>query len=971
MRKNSTTHKLFLLLATLLLLAGCKHPIEITGEGDVVSASGTRNCSLEDFQAGNANCSENLVLGEYVETYTGVPRAGWQFRRWASYCGGALNNECSFNTPASIVQSSLGQTAGPLKAVFRSTDNPGFSTLVIGHDFLTPVAAGLQGHAAAAGFDQHTTVTIAGVGAQGAPQALWDDASQRAAIQSVLDTGGIELLGMTYDPAFPGVDAYKKWVAYALGQNPDTRFFIAVPWGVDPAGSTSAAYEADYEVREQQVHMLIDALRAKFRGVDFYAVPYGRAAVELYALYNDGNLPDISAVTGASSEAIFQDAQGHPGDMLVALSQLVWLGAIYDLDLAGYPFDPGYSTDLKAIAQSILASQERKYRVPPEVDTDTDGDGIVDRLDANPTGKPNILVIMADDLGFNDLAINNDNTQIDTPNMDQLARDGVRFTRHYASAVCSPARASLLTGYYPERLGYLPNGRGISPEIQTLPERLQQEGYTTWHIGKWHIGDLERTAWPDHQGFDHWFGFLNQFRLAGVHVDGEMQLTAPRYVDPWLEGDTEPGRNFTGHLENILTDKAVSVLSGLNAAQAPWFLNLWYYAPHGPIKPASEFAQNYPDTPAGRYQALVNQLDHNVGRVLSHLEAIGALQNTLVVLISDNGGTNAEIDNNTPFGGKKSTLREGGLRTPLVIKWPDSSMNAQVISDVVSIEDVVPTLLESIGVAPPDDLDGDSFYSSVQQREPISQRERYWDHLMTSEWISYGALSADGRWRLFKSYPIYGVDPEPVLYDFELDPTGKQTVQPTPPLQLAQMIDSYYAWYRSVHTVNTTYVANANGSGVLTGMGFLRTPGFGSYTFGMGVEHGYEGPLASQAGVWELGRTGDTVTAQFGSIVLSGDIQTGNSCHSIVVRGYFQRQVANNSGPDYIDLALYIDGLEVDTVLADGLLQVDDPMVETVIGDPHATTTQVISPPVIFNTALNASTPLTMEAFSQELCSGN
>ncbi len=133
----------------------------------------------------------------------------------------------------------------------------------------------------------------------------------------------------------------------------------------------------------------------------------------------------------------------------------------------------------------------------------------------------------------------------------------------------SPTKTNILVIMLND-LGYIPNGPGISPEIITLPERLKEEGYTTWHIGKWHIGDLERTAWPDYQGFDHWFGFLNQWRLAGLHVDSELQMTTPRYNDPWLEGDAESGRFFPGHLENILTDKAIEVISDLQAAQTPW-----------------------------------------------------------------------------------------------------------------------------------------------------------------------------------------------------------------------------------------------------------------------------------------------------------------------------------------------------------------------------------------------------------------
>ena len=596
----------------------------------------------------------------------------------------------------------------------------------------------------------------------------------------------------------------------------------------------------------------------------------------------------------------------------------------------------------------------------------------VDRVDSSLNGKPNILVLMADDMGFNDLAINNDNTQIDTPNMDQLARDGVRFTRHYASAVCSPARAAFLTGISPERLGYLPNGRGISPEIVTLPERLNEEGYNTWHIGKWHIGDTERTAWPDHQGFDHWFGFLNQWRLAGVHVDGELQLSYPTYVNPWLEGDTEPGKNFTGHLENILTDKAIDVISSLNAEQAPWFLNLWFYAPHGPVQPASEFAANYPDTPAGRYQALVNQLDTNIGRIVAHLENIGALENTIIVVVSDNGGNNATVDSNAPFYGSKGTLTEGGLRTPLIIKWPDGSLNGQVIADTASIEDIYPTLLESIGVAPPDNLDGNSFYRTVQQLEPITRRARFWDHIMTTSWVSYAMLSADDRWRLWKLPPLWGADVDPVLYDLEADPTGSNPVLPPPLTQLASMTQSYHAWYKDVHTVKTTYAPGANGSGVLTGMGFLRTPGFEQYTFGIGLPDQYTGPVAGQAGIWEMSRAGNTVLAQFGDLILSGEIQNANSCHSIVITGYFARELGFPSPPEKMTLTMYVDGVATTSQTLDGILSIDDVMKETVIGDPLATENVTALPaPIILNTALSESTPWTLGSFSQQLCDAN
>ncbi len=609
----------------------------------------------------------------------------------------------------------------------------------------------------------------------------------------------------------------------------------------------------------------------------------------------------------------------------------------------------------------IFISSCAAYTVPAG---DIHRDDISDRLKPNPPRKPNILLIMADDLGYNDLAINNGNTSIDTPNMDQIARDGVRFTRHYASAVCSPARAALLTGIYPERLGYLPNGRGISPEVVTIPERLKEVGYTTWHIGKWHVGDLERTAWPDHQGFDHWFGFLNQSRLRDLRTaDGELRLTFPTYVNPWLESDSAPGKTYPGHLDNILTDKAISVLSDLSSASAPWFLNLWYFAPHAPIQPASDFARKYPNTAAGRYQALVNQLDFNIGRVISHLDSMGALQNTIIVVVSDNGGTNLDgLDNNAPFYGFKGTLTEGGMRTPLIIKWPDQAMNGQVIADTVAIEDIYPTLLESIGFVLPDNLDGSSFYQNVRQRKSTAAKARYWDHL----WPSYTALSADGRWRLYVTPPYFGPVKQ-YMFDLEQDPAATLPVSQIPSAQLTQMTRGYQAWYRDVHTVKTAYAPGVNGSAVLTGMDFLRTPGFGRYTFGIGISQKSDGRIAAQSGIWELRRTGNTVTAQFGDLILSGDIQNSNSCHSIVVSGLFSRKLTKDRDPETMSLVLYIDGIEAQTGEIQATLNAVDPTTATIIGDP-ATGGGIIAPPVILNIRLNSNSLWTPASFSEELC---
>jgi len=197
-------------------------------------------------------------------------------------------------------------------------------------------------------------------------------------------------------------------------------------------------------------------------------------------------------------------------------------------------------------------------------------------------------------------------------------------------------------------------------------------------------------------------------------------------------------------------------------------------------------------------------------------------------------------------------------------------------------------------------------------------------------------------------------------------------VVPTPPLQLAQMTDNYHAWYKDVHTVKTAYSPGANGSGILTGMGFLRTPGFGQYTFGIGLPDQYSGPVAGQTGIWEMSRAGNTVMAHFGDLTLSGEIENANNCHSIVITGIFARELAFPSAPEKMTLTMYVDGVATIPQTLDGILSVDDVMKETVIGDPLATeNVAVLSAPVILNTVLSESTPWTLGSFSQQLCDGN
>lgn len=580
--------------------------------------------------------------------------------------------------------------------------------------------------------------------------------------------------------------------------------------------------------------------------------------------------------------------------------------------------------------------------------------------EAGARPRHNILLILVDDLGFNDLAINNGNRDIDTPRLDALAREGVRYTRHYATAVCSPARAALLTGQNPTRLGFQPDGPGISPEVITLPERLREAGYVTWHLGKWHAGDLHRGAWPDRQGFDHWLGFLNQWRLAGRGEGDNIQLARPRYKDPWLQGDSEPGRHFPGHLETILTAKAVEVLSELNGGSQPWFLNLWFYAPHSPIRPAPEFASRYPNTPAGRYRAHVNQLDHNIGVILDHMDRIGASKNTIVVVASDNGGTNRQLDNNAPYSGHKDELTEGGLRTPLLVRWPEGKMAGQVVDDIVAIQDIYPTLLDALGLEAPAPIDGHSFYPGRGGSHPHHERALFWE-----QGLGQSMLSADGRWRLHQANKGYGIDLPTELFDLERSPSGGSATATPPPAVLEAMQAEFEAWYREVHIVPTTLEVSKDGSRALVGASFQRTPGIGGYAIALGIDGDSQGQLLHQAGTWLLSRSDRRIVAQFGDHQLAGEIPDPAACHSVIISGIFYRHISSFADVDRLDLNLYIDGSLAGQLQVEGAVPAAEPTAPTNLG--RGVTVNARSP-MIFNIPLESSPFFTLESLDKALC---
>ncbi|MDG1938539.1 MAG: hypothetical protein P8I62_06795 [Pseudomonadales bacterium] len=231
----------------------------------------------------------------------------------------------------------------------------GYNSLFIGHSFFVPFAYGMPLYTAQAGITDHTQTVVFSGGASGAPQALWEDAAHAAEIKAVLDVGDVELFAMTYAGEYPTTEGYINWINYALDKNPNTRIAVAMPWIDFPAIYNATDYANTLNLSHDVVwRNFIAELSALYPTTDIFSIPHGLAAVELRLLFDANNLPDIDFLTGDKSNSLFVDTKGHAGDMLKALGRLIWLGVIYDVDLANLDYDLGYTTDLKAIAQTII-----------------------------------------------------------------------------------------------------------------------------------------------------------------------------------------------------------------------------------------------------------------------------------------------------------------------------------------------------------------------------------------------------------------------------------------------------------------------------------------------------------------------------------------------------------------------------------------------------------------------------------------
>lgn len=319
-------------------------------------------------------------------------------------------------------------------------------------------------------------------------------------------------------------------------------------------------------------------------------------------------------------------------------------------------------------------------------------------------GRPNILIILADDMGYGDLGCMG-SQQIRTPAIDEMRSSGVLCTQAYvASSVCSPSRAGLLTGRDPRRFGYegnlnaaaanyatRPELLGLPPGEHTLGDHLQSAGYQTALVGKWHLGTGEGFH-PNDRGFEHFCGMLtgshNYFPTPTKHQLERNRTAVTEFSSPYLT--------------DFFTDEAIRWIDSAQTVkradqrQPPWFLFLSYNAPHTPMQATDEdlaACAHITDKKRRTYAAMMLALDRGVQRVRSHLEVTGQLDNTLICFFSDNGGATTNSSWNGPLSGVKGCLREGGVRVPMIWSWPGHLPENTTSAAVVSSLDLLPTFL--------------------------------------------------------------------------------------------------------------------------------------------------------------------------------------------------------------------------------------------------------------------------------------
>ena len=418
---------------------------------------------------------------------------------------------------------------------------------------------------------------------------------------------------------------------------------------------------------------------------------------------------------------------------------------------------------------------------------------------------PNVVVVLADDLGYGDLACYG-GPDAKTPNLDRMAAEGAKFTSGYASApVCSPTRVALLTGQYQQRQGnafeaYLGGGSpGLDGTRQkTLGTLLKGAGYQTTLLGKWNVsggeggaGEKGHAFSPTAHGFDHWIGIYHNHDQH-THVREKSAVH-----DLWENGKRLDRAGFT---DDFLTDDAIAFVTKKQGA--PFFLYLPLLSPHNPLQ-AHDDPKRYPNGDRSAYVKMVERLDHNVGRLLEAIRQAGIASDTLVMFTSDNGGQAAA--RNLPLAGRKLQLLEGGIRVPFLVWRPGTVKAGQVIDHPVITMDVTATALAAAGVRVPDGqpLDGIDLMPLARGEVPSEPRTLYWrlrkvDHKAKTNEVEARAVR-DGEWKL------YWRGNKPKLFNLKDDVGETRDLSGERREIASKLVEKLQAWEKQVSPAEVLY----------------------------------------------------------------------------------------------------------------------------------------------------------------------
>ena len=442
------------------------------------------------------------------------------------------------------------------------------------------------------------------------------------------------------------------------------------------------------------------------------------------------------------------------------------------------------------------------------------------------SGKPNILFILIDDMGWMDLGCQG-NEHLHTPNIDALAKDGIRFTDAYAPApVCSPTRAAIMTGQSPARLritNHLPHQDRFTPKDSkilpaqmlnhlplkhvTLAERLKEDaGYATAFIGKWHLyTGREEKYNPLNQGFD--------INIGGCSYGGP-----PTFFDPY-KINFLPDRKKGEYLPDRLADEAITFMSEQKSKKKPFFVALWNYTVHWPMEAPAKLVEKYKDLPVKgyrdhRYAAMIEAMDRAIGKVLRSLDELQISDDTLVIFSSDNGPFGG-VGDARPLRADKGHLYEGGIRVPLIVRWPGKVKSGMTDPTPIILTDFFPTILDAAGLSPDPNspVDGENILPHLKGEKKLKARAIHWHYpnFAFHRDNRLGSAIREGDHKLIHFYDTDSVE----LYNVRKDISEKNDLSSKLPKLASRLEGKLKSWLKeSGAAITASLVAGANVPGV-------------------------------------------------------------------------------------------------------------------------------------------------------------